>query len=185
MRFRRRPLFRRVLRPRLHPFRRRLRQAHRWMETGRESDAAESFAELGKIALDHERPIASQLFLQAGRAYLAAGKFARAEAALNEGIRLMVDQSDPRLGPVAKRLTADLRRSGQPDLAVEIERMLPASAAGETHAAPPGPGLDELPAKCPYCGGSVHSDQVDRTDPARPACAYCGSPLVGDGLGDD
>lgn len=184
MRFRRRPILGRALRPRLHPFRRRLRQAHRWMETGRPADAAQSFDELAQTALDHDRPIASQLFIQAGRAYLAAGNLERAELTLTQGIRLMIEQDDPRLGPVAQRLAADLRGGSHSDLADAIQQLLPPplpavahqTAKQRTHA---------LPAKCPYCGGSVHSDQVDRTDPERPACAYCGSPLVGAGPADD
>ncbi len=178
MQFRRRPLRGRILLPRLHPFRRKLRLAHRWMEAGRQAEAAQTFAELAEVALDHDRPIASQLFLQAGRASLSAGRADQARSLLLRGIRLMLEQGDPRLGPVSQRLTAELRSSGHSALAEAVEDLVPSPAgltpSGSSTSLSPG-----LPAKCPYCGGNVHADQVDLADPDRPACAYCGSPLLG------
>ncbi len=184
MRFRRRPLGRRLFRPHLHPFRRRLRQANRWVESGRPVEAAQSFTELAQAAADHERPIASQLYLQAFRGYLAAGEIELAKSRLLQGIRLMIDQEDPRLGPVASRLCTELRRDGHLELAQAVEQIIPSRRAqpAPEFSAAASPGL---PAKCPFCGGNVHHDQVDRTDPERPACAYCGSPLLGDDPSDD
>jgi len=179
MRFRRRPLRRLRFRPRIHVFRRKLREAHRWMETGRPAEAGKIFAEIAQAAADHDRPIASQLFLQAGRAYLDAGKMEMASSLLMQSLRIMIEQGDPRLGPISQRLTAELRAKGYPDLAQAMEQILPAdlvmSARGSL-----APTAPDLPAKCPYCGGNVHAEQVDRSDPERPACAYCGSPLLGD-----
>ncbi len=179
MRFRRRPLRGRLFRPRIHPIRRKLREAHRSLEAGRPAEAGKTFAEIAEAAADLDRPIASQLFLQAGRAYLAAGKTELARTLLMQGIRTMIEQRDPRLGPVSQRLIAELRDEGFPDFAQAVEEIIPADfgMAPRGSLTPPSP---QLPAKCPYCGGSVHADQVDRSEPERPACAYCGSPLLGD-----
>jgi len=179
MRFRRRPLRGRFFRPRALPIRRRLRKAHRAMEAGRPEEAGRIFAEIAETAAGLDRPIASQLFLQAGRAYLAAGEKETARTHVMRGIRMMIEQGDPRLGPVSQRWMAELRDRGLPDIAQAIDENVPAEAreAPPTSSAPPSP---PLPAKCPYCGGSVHADEVDRTEPDRPACAYCGTPLLSD-----
>jgi len=179
MRFGRRPLRGRFFRPRAHPIRRRLRKAHRAMEAGRPAEAGKIFAELAEAAASLDRPIASQLLLQAGRAYLAAGEKETARSLVMRGIRMMIEQGDPRLGPLSQRWMAELRDRGFPDIAQDIDENIPAELrkAPSTSSAPPSPAL---PAKCPYCGGSVRADQVDRTEPDRPACAYCGTPLLGD-----
>lgn len=179
MRFRRRPLRRRLFRPRFRPVRRKLREAQKSMQAGRPAEAGKGFAEIARAAAEQNRPVASQLFLRAARAYLAAGDIETAEPLVMQGLHLMLELGDPRLVPISQRLMAELRDQGYPDLAQAIEKIIPANV-GMAQQGPLTTPLPQLPAKCPYCGSSVHADEVDRTDPERPACAYCGTPLLGD-----
>jgi hypothetical protein len=168
MRNRIRPLQRRLLR-RERGVIRRLAEAHR-------------FSRLAVRAERRGLPIAAQLMVQAGRAFVADGQMDAAEMSFARAFQLMQAESDPRLGPVSRQVLADLRRDGHDVMADSLESTLspglgvPRTAAG----LPTGVQAPRLPAKCPYCGGSVHAEQVDRTDPDRPGCAYCGSPLLGD-----
>jgi hypothetical protein len=184
---RNRPLGRRLLVRRERGVIRRVAEAHRWMEEGNFERAADRFSRLAVRASRRGLPIASQLLVQAGRAYAGAGQIDAAEISFGRGFEMMSQEDDPRLGPVCRQVLAELRRDGHSDLADRLAAGLPAgpalagSAAGG-QAAPPH--AKRLPAKCPFCGGSVITEQVDRTDPERPGCAYCGSPLLEEGPDD-
>jgi hypothetical protein len=180
MRFRRHPARRLGFRPRLHPLRRRLAQAHRWMESGQYASAAARFSELAEAAVARGRPIAAHLFLQAGRAHVAAAQLEDGRAALQQGFDLLAENRDPRLVPASQRILAELRQEGYDDLACALEEANP-YVSGESRAKLSPLPDQKLPPKCPYCGGSVHTDEVDTSDPDRPACAYCGSPLLRSG----
>jgi hypothetical protein len=161
---------------------RRLAEAHRRMEEGNYAEAAERFFDLAVRARRRRLPVASQLLLQAGRAYAAAGETGAAEQCLLDGFGMMSARNDPRLGPVSRRVLDQLRADGHTELADTADaslRLQPDQASSPPDTSPPSsqPGL---PAKCPYCGGNIHLDQVDYSDPGRPSCAYCGSPLLGE-----
>lgn len=151
------------------------------MQAQRFDDAAQEFQALAQEAERLDLPAAPQLFLQARRALRSAGRESEAKPLLLRAFHLMDERHDPRLVPIGRRLVDDLRADGRSDLATALEAelgALPSAAGATTVPWTPAPRL-QLPAKCPWCGGSVHTDEVDWSDPERPGCAYCGSPLVG------
>ncbi len=188
-----RPFFRRPLpRPalRLRPAARaamaRLQQAHVWMAQGQFLPAAQAFLELGEQAQAHGLPRAPQLFLQAGRAYLLAGEIERAVGCIRRGLTLMARLGQlGRLPRVAHYALEDLRGRGLHEEAARLQAELAALSPGidltRAASAPAAVHKRQLPAKCPYCGGTIHPETVDWIDDSSATCDYCGSVVKAEG----
>ncbi len=159
----------------------RLRQAHARLAEGDFAGAASLFGELADSAAVYGLPRAPQLALQSGRAWMLAGDLPRSLQRLRQGLTLLAQTGQlARFPVVAGRVLAELRAAGHVAEADALERELRSLAPGLTisAAAPPSPPARlHLPAKCPYCGGSVHPDAVEWMDEASAACEYCGSTL--------
>ena len=186
---RRRRRFGRPLRRMFRPLRRRrsgpiaraalgrLRQAHSLREEGDYDGAARIFEELAEVARARSHPQAARLTLSAGRAWIAADETDRGMDLLKAGLALLAGQVAPdRLQHIYARVITELRAQGLAQEADTIDASMRESgfqlrpkAAGQL------PGI--LPAKCPQCGGSVRSDEIEWIGVHQAICDYCGSTL--------
>lgn len=164
----------------------RLQQANVWMGQGEFGRAAETFVELGEQAQAHGLPRAPQLFLQAGRAYLMEGKNEAAVSCMRQGLRLMARLGQVgRLPRVARHVLEDLRSRGlhqeAGQLQSELATLVPGIDLTLVSSAPPVTAHRRLPAKCPFCGGTVHPQTVEWIDENSATCDYCGSVVQAEG----
>ncbi len=170
---------RRALQARNRPGLQRLKLAHKLMESKKYSQAGIIFEELGVAALGRGIPRAPQLFLQAGRAQLLAGAATHRTDLLIKGTRLMSKmwQAD-RLPIISRRILSELREFSMDQeyrmLESEFSRLLSELdlkiARNDTVKS-----QGRLPSKCPYCGGTVHPNEVDWINSHSATCDYCGS----------
>lgn len=157
-----------------------LRQAHLLFDKGDYPAAAQSFFHLAEEAqirglLRH----APFLFLQAGRAYLAAGQIAQALTCFQKGLGLLAQTGRwPAFERAKEEMIIALNACGQADAANKLQMWLqetftqrPQRSAQPTYAS----HRPALPAKCPYCGATLRSDEVEWIDERSAECAYCGS----------
>jgi hypothetical protein len=158
-----------------------LRKAHSLLEEGKPDEAAAIFCELADAATKRGIPRSAQLNLQAARALIAAGKVEPGLDRIRQGLSLMAKMRQfARLPNVCRRILDDLKEQGLVKEAGGIEAEIQAllSEHGLSLATPASIGdKRNLPAKCPYCGGNVHPEEVDWLDSKQAMCAYCGSRL--------
>jgi hypothetical protein len=151
----------------------RLRRAHAWLEAGEHLRAAAAFDELAAGAQARRLPQGAWLMLQAGRAWLLAGRPDHSQPRFQEGLRLLEEQGDrDRAQLVAHQIIVELERRGLADQASSIASWR--SGPGDRPMAARDIQLS-LPAKCPYCGASVLPGEVDGYAEGQAMCAYCGS----------
>lgn len=186
--FRRRP-FRRIRRPGfarrgrpIRPAARRavqgLKRAHFLMSQGQSAEAAAIFQDLAQRAERHQMPRSAHLFLQAGWALIVSSETDRGMDLLRRGMRGIFSLGQPeRATAAARRILTGLRQRGltaeAASFETEVKEMFP--SVDLTPRAPSA--LPHLPAKCPYCGGSVRSDEVEWIDDMTAVCDYCSSTL--------
>lgn len=166
----------RVARVGLH----RLRQANQLMSDGRFGGAASIYEELADEAQAQGVWRSPQLNLQAGLGWLMAGEPAVGMSRILKGLRLMPEMGQAsRLPVVAARILRNLRDHGLEDEAASLENELgPLLAEGEVRRGEVNTSLasrSKLPAKCPYCGGSLLADEIEWVDSQSAICDYCGS----------
>jgi hypothetical protein len=160
----------------------RLQEANRLLAEGRAAEAAAIFAELADQATSLGIPRSPQLHIQAGRAWMRAGKRTLGLDRLVLGLRTMAEMGQmARLPRATRRILAELQAQGMEDEASEIQaRMLaslPGGALDSAEPPTPSPSRGRLPSKCPHCGGTVLADLVEWIDPLSAICDYCGSVL--------
>lgn len=169
----------RSLRARNRPGLQRLKLAHKLMESENFSQAGLIFEELGIAAISRGIPRAPQLFLQAGQAQLLAGEPIRGTDLLIKGIRLMPKMGQAgRLPIVIRRILSELREFSMDQEYQTFESKSSRLLSELNLKNDPNDRLesqDRLPSKCPYCGGTVHPDEVDWISNHSATCAYCGS----------
>jgi hypothetical protein len=175
----RRPIRRRAAKIALE----RLRTAHTLLAQGKPKEAAAIFIELADAALQRGIPRAAQLNLQAGGALIAAKEIESGLDRIRQGLTLMADTNQvTRLPNAGRRIIEELRNQGLTNEAAAIESEIQTllSKHGLTLAAAAGAtNKQSLPAKCPYCGGNVHPDEVEWINQQQAMCSYCGSHLAG------
>lgn len=162
---------------------RRLAQAHELLDRGAFEEAAAIFGELAEAAEAHEIPRAPQLHLQAGRAWLDAGRSDQAVERIRHGLRLMeTHKQGHRLRSALPRIADELRSKGLNVEAESLERefapSLPAAPATQEEW-PASRESVRLPSKCPYCGGTIRPSEVDWVGEIAVQCDYCGSVVEG------
>ena len=157
-----------------------LQRAHRLMEIGDFTNAADIFERLARGA--HDRGIlrqAPRLYLQAGRAHLLAGDSVRGADFVRQGLNILAEaQRWGQLYRAGLRVVDELEQWGYAELAREFEAWLKAilpegpdayQSAGIPSQRP------QLPIHCPSCGGPIRADDVEWLDAATAECPYCGS----------
>jgi hypothetical protein len=151
------------------------------MSLGDYAEAAELFERLSRSASRHGLKVAPQLFLQAGRARILEGSV---DLGMNNLREAMVQFSTTgqleRLPQIAQRITKELRSRGLVREAEQFDFDVKDLLNVEALPIDPNPRKirDPLPAKCPYCGGTVHPNEVEWVDPNHAVCSFCGS-IVG------
>lgn len=189
--FRRRPLRRPLMggpigRPPLgEPARRALAHAHRMLESGNYVEAAQAFERLageaqGRGMLNR----APQLYFQASRARLLAGQVAPAIDLLYKGLEVMAEtQRWQGLYKAGLRAVEGLKQHGHAKEAEQVQAWIEAAVkehpeAKQAALAAPAAGRPRrVPAKCPFCGGSIRPNEVEWLDESTAECPYCGSPV--------
>jgi hypothetical protein len=151
------------------------------MRVGQNAEAAALFEKLAEKAerLSHHR--APQLYLQAGRAWIAANQTGRGLNLLIRALQSMADMGQfQRLPMVSRRVLENLQSKGLDEIASSFEAKakeilathnLTMASKIESHAD------HRLPGKCNSCGGNVHPEEVEWSGKDFVACAYCGSKL--------
>lgn len=159
-----------------------LREAHTLLAQGKAEEAAAIFSQLAKAAAKRGIPRAAQLYLQAGRAIIAAEDVESGLNHIRQGLTMMAETNQmARLPNVSRRILNELRDHGLVEeakvLETEIQTLL--SKHGLSLATSADLTVKRnLPAKCPYCGGNVHPDEVEWVRQQQAMCAYCGSRLT-------
>jgi len=155
-----------------------LRQAHRMVEMGDFIPAARLFETLAEGALQRGLPQYPLLLLQSARARIQGGEINAGLAALHTAFESLVHAG--RLGS-ARNLAPGTRQfldaQGLADAWQPIEELLDGAGSAPVGTAPTAP--IRLPAKCPYCGGTLHPAEVERTPDGGAVCPYCGSVVEG------
>ncbi len=150
----------------------RLQQAHQFMAQGDYARAAEIFEALAAAGEPRRFPSTPALYIQAGRVRLQAGDTVRATAHFEHGLMLLAEFGRLRRLPiVAGRVLDEMRTralTAEAD-ALEVKVRQALARQGLALAAVATAESPHLPAKCPHCGGTVHSQgsRVDRHEPRR------------------
>jgi hypothetical protein len=161
-----------------------LRRANRLLEVGDHANAAVIFSELAVVARDLgmiER--APYLFFQGARAYFLSGDIQAGLASVRDGFDLLASsgQTD-RLRMAGARIIAELEQLGLPEAAEQVRQYLDQLGVSAPEKIDPSHARRKamLPLKCPYCGATLHPDEVEWADDQNAVCAYCGSIVRGD-----
>jgi hypothetical protein len=180
--FRRRPIRRRFQGPKRQAGLERLQRANRLMAEEAYIEAGNLFEELASGAARRRIPRAPQLFLQAGNAFIKAGKHEHGFDLLRRGLHLMERMGQYRRLPiVSQRVLNELESLGlveeRETLEKEIQQLL--SQKGLSFSTEIKEQKPRLPGKCPQCGGTVHPNEIEWIDDRTATCVYCGSILEG------
>lgn len=159
-----------------------LREAHTLLAQGKAKEAAAIFSQLADAAAKRGIPRAAQLYLQTGRALIAAKAVESGLDHIRQGLTLMAETNQlVRLPNVSRRILAELRDHGLVEAAgvleAEIQTLLSKHGLSLATTADFSRKRN-LPTKCPYCGGNVHPDEVEWIRQQQAICAYCGSQLI-------
>jgi hypothetical protein len=154
--------------------------ANQMMDSGEYAGAAGQFESLARIDQARGGRYAPQLFLQAGRAGILAGRIETGLAHLKSGLSLLADRGDwLRLNRAGRRVIGELSQRGLSAEANEISRHLDMILPGNVSipSEPVPARRPVLPTHCPSCGAALRPDEVDWLDDITAECAYCGSPV--------
>ena len=158
----------------------RLQQAHQAMAQGDFPRAANLFEGLATQAEANGIRSTPALFIQAGRARLMEGDSTRATGHFECGLLLMAEVGRMRRLPiVAGSILTEMRSRGLAAEADALDAKVRQALGLQGLALAPAAAeaRPQLPPKCPYCGGTVHPQEVEWLDATSAACDYCGSIL--------
>ena len=159
--------------------RRQLLRAHQLLESGHHDEAANIFENLARAA--HDRGLtrhAPNLFLQAARANILAGRLEAGKSLIFEGLEIFSQaQRWPALARSGQRIVDELNQLGQGNIAAEVESWLAKTLPEplDSYTQPPQKSARPLPLKCPFCGGVLRPGEVEMLDQFTGECPYCGS----------
>jgi hypothetical protein len=146
-------------------------------------EAADLFERLAELAARRTPLRAAHLYFEAGQARLLDGAIDSGMQNLAEGASLLASSGHYELlARISQRLLEELRRQGlEQEAAVWARKLDDLLEASPTAISPEGFHAETaLPAKCPYCGGSLHPGEVERVGTDGALCSYCGSVVSGD-----
>jgi hypothetical protein len=161
-----------------------LQRANRLMEIGDFANAAFLYEKLARKVHDLGRPRqAGHLYVQAARAKLLGNQVKPSLEDLQQGLSIFSQaglwEAFERVG---NRAIGELRLQNQPqaaqDLTQWMETMRKDRPSSSELTASEEPTRRTLPLKCPSCGATVRSDEVEWVDEVHAACDYCGSMLA-------
>jgi hypothetical protein len=157
-----------------------LQRANRLMAAGDYPGAAADFEELARRAESRDGTHAPFFYLQAGRARLLTGEYARAVTHFKHGLTLLANaRRYNQLYRAGTRIIQELKARALEKEAREISGLIhghtPAIAEMETQRLPKEKPL--LPTHCPACGAPIRSDEAEWVDEGTVECPFCGSPV--------
>lgn len=160
-----------------------LQRANQFMAAGQYAAAADIFEQFAHTAQERNGPRAPQFFLEAGRARILAGEVAVGIIHLRQGLTIIASRGNyQRLQNVGSRFVNELNQRGlkaeASDLEAWIKKTLPGSYKPGPASSPAFAKPRLLPTNCPGCGGPIHADEVDWSDPYTAECAYCGTAVL-------
>jgi hypothetical protein len=159
-----------------------LQQANQWMAAGNYSQAAEAFGQLARGAEDRFPERAPFLYLQAGQAAVLGGETKAGVAHLRRGLTILAAQGRYRKMRIfGRRIVDELNERGLTREANEIAQLLKGNLPAQPEAVTTPARRPTLPTHCPSCGAAMRIDEVEWMDDVTAECAYCGSPVRGDG----
>ncbi len=170
---------RRTLAPDVPPI---LQRANNLLDKGEYLRAAEAFEQLADMAEKRNGPRAPMFYLQAGRAWLLAGKAPAAVDHFKRALALFAERGqNGRVSQAGVRITTELEARGFKKEAGELKTYLHELLPGPIKftQSPPSTRQITLPTHCPYCGAAMRPDEVEWLDEKTAECAYCGSPVRG------
>jgi hypothetical protein len=186
MHFRRRrfqpsnPPLRRALRRAGVRVRRELRLAHSLAENGQFLESANIFERLAQAAQSRGLPQYSQLLIQAGRARINGGETSAGAERIKTGIRALLDAGRiERVSRLRPMLQEFFHLHGLDSEWQAIQSQL--DEVGLLNSATPHLTDLRLPAKCPYCGGSLIPEELEEVGVRGAICGYCGSLVQAEG----
>jgi hypothetical protein len=161
-----------------------LQEANFAFDKGEYGRAGELFEKIAETAAARGGPRAPLFYLQAGRARVLAGQTALGMPSLQRGLQLLAQRRQfQRLQQAGLRVISELNERGLMKEAAEIETwlttILPSASSFDNPKASAKKPV--LPTHCPSCGAMVRPDEVEWLDEVTAECAYCGSPLRGEG----
>jgi hypothetical protein len=147
------------------------------MDSGQAAQAFPIFKRLADGAAQRGMPLrAAPLYFRAARARLEMGGAQDAVELARNGIQLLAQAGRiERIRTVLPLLIKALEERGFYGEAVLLRAEAAALLGGEPKVDPLLSRSALLPAKCPLCGGPVHSDEVDWINEHDAKCVYCGS----------
>jgi len=161
-----------------------LTRANRLMEIGDFTNASILYSLLARKVHDLGRPRqAAHLYVQAARARILSGQVKPAQDLFQQGLAIFAQAGlwEP-FDRVGKRAVEELRQHNQPQAADDLARWMQSTGQNRPSTSAPGQTQDSsprsLPFKCPSCGATVRSDEVEWIDEAHAVCDYCGSTLA-------
>lgn len=156
-----------------------LQKAHTYMDSGQFIEAAQIFERLADGATQRGWPQAPNLNFQAAKARLEAGQIDQAVTRAHGGLKLLLDHGRyQQYARAEARVLSQMESKGYKDQADQLRLELEKMKAGKPIPSGSTPvSIAKLPAKCPYCGGSILPDEVEWLDEMTAGCSYCGSPL--------
>ena len=186
--FRRRRIFRPIIplpvpvpvggRPQVHPA---VARAHSLMEQGQYPEAAAAFSQIAEVARSRGGSRAPFFFIQAGRATVLAGQVDQGIASIRQGLELLAAGARwPELQRVGQAVVDQLTEMGYPEQAGVMRDWLASSLEGKAVTAPvttPKTAQRVLPTRCPSCGASVNSKEIEWLDALTAECLFCGGPI--------
>ena len=159
--------------------------ANRLKDNQEYEEAAQIFERLGKGAQERGmQKRAPFLYIQAAHCRLLASQPERGVGLLSQGLRLLEEsQQWSALHRSGTTAVEELKRLGQIQAAEKVQSWLDqilkdhpeAETPSFEHLSTSDNTPPKLPAKCPYCGASVHPDQVEWITLNSAECLYCGS----------
>lgn len=177
-RWRRNRPVQRPLRPGVRRALRQLQRAHRLMEKGEYGQAADLFERLAGIVERRAAARAAQLYFEAGKARLLDGAMKAGMQDLRQGVNLLASSGRYELlARVSHRLPEELHRLGFVQAASELTGVMDEllEAVPSSFSSEPLESRPTLPTKCPQCGGTIHTREVEWLGTDRAECSYCGS----------
>jgi hypothetical protein len=157
-----------------------LQEANFVFDKGDYGRAGELFENLAQVADARGGPRAPIFHLQAGRARVLAGQTKLGLPSLKRGLEVLAQRGQwQKLHQLGERLVGELSARGLGNEASELESLLkqlsPAMPVIESTPA----RKPSLPTHCLSCGAAVRPDEVEWLDEVTAKCAYCGSPVRG------
>jgi hypothetical protein len=160
-----------------------LKRAHNMMENGDHEQAAQIFERLAEGARDLGRlKIASNLFLQAGRANILSGKSSQGSEFIFTGLNIIAEsQKWGGLANIGQRTIDELISLNQIEISKEVSKWLEITLPEPIENYKQRTSTTKpMPLKCPFCGGALRPGEVEMLDNITGECPYCGSAIRAD-----